>query len=261
MFRWYHEAMTCYVFLSDVSTAATAKSCVPFSKSRWFTRGWTLQELLAPKSVEFFSREGSILGNKHSRAQEISKITNIATEALQGRTMSLFSVEERMAWAGRRETTCEEDKAYFLLGIFGIFMSPINGEGEGNAFKRLRKKISRYSGDDMRQSNPENILGATHKSSPLKARTFTEIHAKYGASILTPLVESGCDTLDMQLTQNQNQHRTQRNDTISTISANKLILSSANRRDNERKSSSPLQRSVESYQGGDELVSNTFPFC
>jgi hypothetical protein len=264
MFRWYHEAVKCYVFLSDVSTTASAKNCVTFRESKWFSRGWTLQELLAPACVEFFSREGDLLGDKHSRVQEISEITNIATEALEGRTMSLFSVEERMAWADRRETTCEEDKAYSLLGIFGIFMSPIYGEGQEHAFKRLRKEILAYAEDDLRQSNSANLLGATHKSSPSKPRTFTAIHAKYRLSILTPLVEQGRDSLDIQPIQNQNQYGTQCNDTISTTPDNKSISSPANRRDCETKSTLPPQRNFESNQGADELVSDTFPryrFC
>jgi hypothetical protein len=232
-----------------------------FPKSRWFTRGWTLQELLAPNCVEFFSREGDLLGDKHSLVQEISEITNIPTEALKGRTMSLFCVEDRIAWANRRETTREEDKAYSLLGIFGIFMSPIYGEGQENAFKRLRKKISGYPENDLRKLDSATLLEATHKSTPPKNRMSTVIYARYRANILTAFVELGHHSLDMQPTQNQNPHETQCNDTISTTPDNKLISSPADRRDRERKSSSPLHASIESDQGAVELVSNTCPPC
>ncbi|KAE8840610.1 hypothetical protein P3342_006908 [Pyrenophora teres f. teres] len=145
MFRWYQEAAKCYVYLSDVSCAADSVALFP--KSRWFTRGWTLQELLAPNSVEFFSVEGNIFGDKHTRAKEISEITDIAIEALKGRPLSQFSVEERMAWAKRRTTTRKEDAVYSLLGIFDIQMPLLYGEGEEKARRRLRKEIRESSGD------------------------------------------------------------------------------------------------------------------
>ncbi|KAL7777999.1 hypothetical protein CFE70_004673 [Pyrenophora teres f. teres 0-1] len=145
MFRWYQEAAKCYVYLSDVSCAADSVALFP--KSRWLTRGWTLQELLAPNSVEFFSVEGNIFGDKHTRAKEISEITDIAIEALKGRPLSQFSVEERMAWAKRRTTTRKEDAVYSLLGIFDIQMPLLYGEGEEKARRRLRKEIRESSGD------------------------------------------------------------------------------------------------------------------
>jgi hypothetical protein len=92
MFRWYRNATRCYVYLSDVSSPSfdTNEECNPrpwesdFRKSRWFTRGWTLQELLAPASVEFFSRERKRLGDKSSLKQQIHEITGIPDSALQG---------------------------------------------------------------------------------------------------------------------------------------------------------------------------------
>ena len=147
MFRWYHEAVKCYVYLSDVSTIGCAGGSVTFRESRWFTRGRTLQELLAPKCVEFFSAEGSLLGSKSSRVQEIANITGISTEALLGRAMSHYSVEQRMAWASRRETTREEDIAYSLFGMFDVHMPLIYGEGKEKALRRLRKEIREVSGE------------------------------------------------------------------------------------------------------------------
>ena len=143
MFRWYHEATRCYVYLSDVpdpnNPASTAESA--FLKSRWFTRGWTLQELIAPKSVQFFSRNSKPLGNKKLREQQIHQITGIAIKALQGNPLSQFDVAERLSWAARRETTFEEDAAYCLLGIFNIYMPLIYGEGRKKALDRLQRKI------------------------------------------------------------------------------------------------------------------------
>jgi len=134
MFRWYHNAAKCYVYLSDVSANGPIQS-------RWFTRGWTLQELLAPSSVEFFSCEGELLGDKKSLESEIHEQTGIPIEALRGRSLSEFSVPERISWAAKRDTTIEEDQAYCLLGIFDIHMPALYGEGMEHAFRRLRREI------------------------------------------------------------------------------------------------------------------------
>jgi len=142
MFRWYHEAAKCYVYLSDVSANGFDGNILSFQKSRWFTRGWTLQELIAPTSVEFFSSEGERLGDKNAFVQEIAAITSISILALQGRPLYQFSVRERMSWAERRETKREEDAAYSLLGIFDIHMPLLYGEGRNKALIRLQKEIA-----------------------------------------------------------------------------------------------------------------------
>ena len=150
MFRWYQNAVKCYVYLSDISTSdviSSMPSQLPddsaFRQSRWFTRGWTLQELLAPPSLEFFSKEGKLLGNRTTLELNISDITGIAVKALQGTPMSQFSIDERMSWAAKRQTTIEEDQAYCLLGIFNIHLPLIYGEGVENAFIRLQDEIDR----------------------------------------------------------------------------------------------------------------------
>ncbi|KAL8775731.1 MAG: hypothetical protein Q9194_003698 [Teloschistes cf. exilis] len=112
------------------------------SHNRWFTRGWTLQELLAPKSVEFFSSEGVRLGDRSSLEGEIHRITGIAVDALRGRSLSDFSVSERMAWATKRTTTRKEDEAYSLLGIFDVNMPLVYGERE-RALARFMEEIDR----------------------------------------------------------------------------------------------------------------------
>ncbi|KAH8601786.1 hypothetical protein B0O99DRAFT_562479, partial [Bisporella sp. PMI_857] len=148
MFRWYRKAAKCYVYLSDVSiTKRKAKSRFveftwepTFRASKWFTRGWTLQELLAPNMVEFFSREYKRLGNKKSLERQVHEITGIPISALQGAPLCQFGVNERLSWAEHRQTTLQEDKAYSLLGIFEVYMPLIYGEGTDNAFKRLREK-------------------------------------------------------------------------------------------------------------------------
>ncbi|CAH0025037.1 unnamed protein product [Clonostachys rhizophaga] len=135
MFRWHQNAAACYVYMSDVQTNSTEKSSwiADFNASRWFNRGWTLQELLAPSQVIFFSSDGHRLGNKK---------TNIPVEALEGKPLSTFSVDERMSWSNNRQTAKAEDKAYCLMGIFGVHMVPIYGEGKMEAFERLKYEIS-----------------------------------------------------------------------------------------------------------------------
>jgi heterokaryon incompatibility protein (HET) len=163
MFRWYQKAAKCYVYLSDVSVyTQDGKSHLgwesAFHNSRWFTRGWTLQEVLAPKIVEFFSRDGIQLGDKRSLERQITEITRIPLGALRGDGLSKFSIEERFLWIKERQTMKKEDKAYCLLGIFGIFLPLIYGEGESSAMRRLRTEI--------RQSeniNPSSISTISHK--------------------------------------------------------------------------------------------------
>ncbi|KAH8594139.1 hypothetical protein B0O99DRAFT_595843 [Bisporella sp. PMI_857] len=153
MFRWYREASKCYVYLSDLSTNNSDKNIQfsafmwesAFRNSRWFTRGWTLQELIAPVSVEFFSREGKRLGDKQSLEQQVHAATGIPVNALRGSSLSCFSVSERISWAANRETKRQEDKAYSLMGVFDIHMPLIYGEGRENAFIRLRDEIDKRS--------------------------------------------------------------------------------------------------------------------
>ena len=147
MFRWYRDANRCYVYLSDVPDPKDPSSTVEstFSVSRWFKRGWTLQELIAPSLVQFFSRNGQLLGDKASREHEIHDITGIAVRALQGDPLSQFSVSERLSWVANRQTTVEEDAAYCLLGMFDVQMPLIYGEGRENALARLQRKIQKSS--------------------------------------------------------------------------------------------------------------------
>jgi hypothetical protein len=151
MFHWYREAARCYVYLSDVSITGCEQNNeqlraqweLSFRTSKWFTRGWTLQELLAPASVEFFMREGQRIGDKNSLELDIQEITGIALSALRGRDLSQFDIDERFKWAKTRTTTREEDWAYCLLGIFGVNMPLIYGERKAHAVRRLRWEIDK----------------------------------------------------------------------------------------------------------------------
>ena len=184
MFRWYHKSARCYVYLSDVSAhdersdqQSELASGGIFSESRWFKRGWTLQELLAPKSVEFFSREGQRLGDKMSHELQIQRITGIPTTALRGKPLKQFSIDERFLWAAGRDTTKAEDKTYCLLGIFGVHLSLIYGEGSTNAFLRLQRAIGQYSEQNqfrMRQKNSSVGLTWYSESEPSIWSSYSE---------------------------------------------------------------------------------------
>ncbi|KAI0471363.1 heterokaryon incompatibility protein-domain-containing protein [Xylaria cf. heliscus] len=145
MFRWYQSSARCYVYLSDVkhdheNDRYWERS---FRASRWFTRGWTLQELIAPSLVDFFASDGRWLGDKRELRDKISEITNIDPEALQGKPLDLYKVEERWSWSNDRRTKREEDRVYCMLGIFGVHMPLIYGEGYNSARKRIEQILDK----------------------------------------------------------------------------------------------------------------------
>ncbi|KAL7895601.1 hypothetical protein HDV63DRAFT_106841 [Trichoderma sp. SZMC 28014] len=150
MFRWYSLAKVCYAYLSDVP--AGDDPSIPGSKfrtSRWFTRGWTLQELLAPKYLRFYNAEWDLIGTKGSRCTVIQEITHVPRQILLGvAELRTASVAQRMSWAAQRNTKRAEDLAYCLLGVFGITMPMIYGEGGKEAFFRLQEQIMKTSRDD-----------------------------------------------------------------------------------------------------------------
>ena len=143
MFKWYEESLICFAYLSDVQAGDEAS----FRKSKWHTRGWTLQELLAPRHVFFFDRSWIRLFDKHDSIGLLSSITGISKEAIRDGDMWSYPVAERMSWASRRETTRSEDLAYCLLGIFDIAMPMLYGEGARKAFVRLQEHIMQKSDD------------------------------------------------------------------------------------------------------------------
>jgi hypothetical protein len=185
MFRWYSEAKLCYAHLSDVSLLHPdeAKSTIVainsyprpvwgFPSSRYFTRGWTLQEILAPMHVIFFDKDWGEIGTKATLLEDLVEITGIPSKALmQPRTIQRHSVADRMSWASKRETTRIEDQAYSLLGLFGINMPLLYGEGM-KAFYRLQLQI-------LSESNDHSIL-AWKTSTPAKG----EFRDGYGVSVL-----------------------------------------------------------------------------
>ncbi|KAI6775551.1 hypothetical protein HG530_002309 [Fusarium avenaceum] len=161
MFRWYTNASACYAYLSDVFLHEVGVEVVDaLKKSRWFTRGWTLQELIAPNDVEFFDHNWSPLGDRHTLASTIREITGIDQSYLHrpdakkdrkiATQLQRENVATRMGWMAQRETTRVEDMAYSMLGIFNINMPILYGEGT-RAFLRLQEEI-------LKQSQDQSIL-------------------------------------------------------------------------------------------------------
>lgn len=156
MFRWYEESEVCYVYLSDF-VSGLSRSCAEdpvsfnpeqlaiFGSCRWFSRGWTLQELLAPKHVIFYDSQWKFFGQMNELASTIANITRIPPRALSHETaLYNYTVAQKMSWAACRSTTREEDMAYCLLGLFSIL---VYGEGGRRAFIRLQEAIMKETND------------------------------------------------------------------------------------------------------------------
>ncbi|KAI0353230.1 HET-domain-containing protein [Trametes cingulata] len=144
MFDWYSHAEVCYVFLADVSDEENPEAdASSFRRSIWFLRGWTLQELIVPWGNVFLSKDWRMIGTKASLAKVIQQVTGIDLDILlRARPLHSVSVARRMSWASHRETTRVEDKAYCLMGIFGVRLPVMYGEGR-QAFLRLQEEIMR----------------------------------------------------------------------------------------------------------------------
>ena len=160
MYRWYALADVCYAFLADVPAEEDHRRDESrFRCSRWFRRGWTLQELIAPLKVVFLAEDWTVIGSKLSLGELIAEITNIDYSALlHVEPLDEFSVAQRFSWASGRKTTRVEDRAYSLLGIFDINMPTLYGEGE-RAFHRLQEEI-------MRRTPDQSLFAWTHFGLP-----------------------------------------------------------------------------------------------
>lgn len=148
MFVWYGRSTRCLAYLEDVSEDEDpSRVGRSFENSRWFKRGWTLQELIAPRHVLFLSRSWTPLGTKKGLAHVLHRVTGIDVEVLNfSRDVRNVSVARRMSWAAERQTTRVEDEAYSLMGILGVHMPTIYGEGKA-AFRRLQEEIMKRAPD------------------------------------------------------------------------------------------------------------------
>ncbi|KAH7303925.1 heterokaryon incompatibility protein-domain-containing protein [Stachybotrys elegans] len=207
MFAWYQHSKVCYAYLCDVcpSDMAIREGFKPFEQSKWFTRGWTLQELIAPQNFIFYSGGWKVLGNKRAMATQLSQITNIDALLLLGeRRLDQFSIAQRMAWAARRSTTRKEDMAYCLLGVFNIAMPLLYGEGGDRAFRRLQEEVIRASDDHSILAFDTNLSSETlfshHPitfagSNKIQKNMDRKITAPFsmsnaGLTITTPLIQT-----------------------------------------------------------------------
>ncbi|KAK4108513.1 HET-domain-containing protein [Canariomyces notabilis] len=169
MYRYYQQAEVCYAYLAGLPERTDPMNDLAFANHEWFTRGWTLQELIAPKEVLFFTerrdfdcqvidlelsantnRTGDwiLLWKKSTMCERLSSITGIDAGVLaHTRSIESISIAERMSWAAQRVTTRVEDRAYCLLGLFGVNMPMLYGEGE-KAFIRLQEEIMKDTSDE-----------------------------------------------------------------------------------------------------------------
>lgn len=191
--------MHCYVYLSDVSKLHHEIHWLEaFKKSQWFAQGWALNELLAPKSVQFFCNDGGWLGEKKTLSREIQAVTGIPGDALEGKNLSEFSVAERFSWAQYRRTRRQEDRVYCLLGIFNVFLPPIYGEGYHHALGRLKEKILRsLKGTDLDVAfgiNKAFVLMQSESQAPAVPVTSLPERLDHGRT-MTP-VSASIDSLE-----------------------------------------------------------------
>lgn len=143
MYMWYRNAGMCFAYLDDVETGSLL---LTLQGSEWFTRGWTLQELIAPAEVIFYTQSWSILDTRTNLASQIELITKVDYRVLLTGRVDDISVAKKMSWAANRKSARIEDEAYSLMGIFGVSMPTIYGEGR-HAFVRLQEEIIRVSND------------------------------------------------------------------------------------------------------------------
>ncbi|KAL4727821.1 hypothetical protein ACLX1H_004510 [Fusarium chlamydosporum] len=155
MYRWYEKATICYVYLIDKLGEK------PLSDCRWFTRGWTLQELIAPATMTFFDSSWISIGTKHDHMDRLSAITSIDVKILNHKApVSSACIAKRFSWAANRKTTRAEDMAYCMLGVCNINMPLLYGEGD-NAFRRLQEEIIKSTRDFslLAWTPPDNVEG------------------------------------------------------------------------------------------------------
>ncbi|CAK7228137.1 hypothetical protein SEUCBS140593_006814 [Sporothrix eucalyptigena] len=225
MYKWYQNASVCYAYLKDVDTDVHSddKSNTPAAidkalassdldqaivNSRWFTRGWTLQELIAPNIIYFLDGKWRRIGEKimtdatdggkypprwktKTLVPQIRQATNIPEDVLYGKaSLDKYSVAQRMSWAARRQTTRKEDQAYCLMGLFGVNMPMLYGEGAA-AFVRLQEEIMKRTDD--------HSLFAYHYHSPpvLKAPSTDQDQGQdQGLPPVSPADYAGCIAIE-----------------------------------------------------------------
>jgi hypothetical protein len=147
MFAWYRDSSVCFAYLSDIGPITFGSE---MTKSKWFKRGWTLQELIAPADLLFYTENWEFIASRSSLAESIAAKTGIPANILVKQhieSLAKLSVAARLSWAATRKTTRGEDRAYSLMGLFGVNIPALYGEGEEAAFFRLQTEIFKATGD------------------------------------------------------------------------------------------------------------------
>ncbi|PVH97602.1 HET-domain-containing protein, partial [Periconia macrospinosa] len=158
MYRYYADSHICFAYLDDVNHVDQVGE---LEASVWFTRGWTLQELIAPKKMDFYAKDWTFIGTKNSLGlcERLATASGIPPHVFTDpSSIDCFSVSQKLSWAAGRETTREEDESYCLFGIFGVNLPPLYGEGRKNAFRRLQIEIMNNS--------PDHTIFAWHQTTP-----------------------------------------------------------------------------------------------
>lgn len=192
MFNFYQKAQICYAYLSGVDVTQKADITSQMKKSRWFSRGWTLQELLAPANLVFYDKNWTIIGSRAEMEALLTSITGIDGIT----TWKESSIAQKMSWASKRETTRDEDVscllhllfpltseklAYCLLGLFEVNMAPLYGEGMRGAFLRLQLEIIAKSDDEsiFAWQDRDDISGGLLAASPAAFANSSNISTSY----------------------------------------------------------------------------------
>ena len=198
MYRWYKQSSLCFVYLGDVPTPSKANEQTieqAFRRSKWWTRGWTLQELLAPDKVEFYDCAWNRIlkiGEKMSLSDLIAEISGIRSIYLTKKSkVASASIATRMSWASRRQTTRPEDIAYCLLGLFDVNMPLLYGEGGVKAYTRLQLEIIKKSDDESIFAWKSHRVSFSHVSGILAERPawFNDSGSFHSIVLRTPIFE------------------------------------------------------------------------
>lgn len=189
MYRWYEKADLCYALLSDydigISTPHTASSETALTRCRWFSRGWCLQELIAPRNLVFFDAKWNYIGSKVELSTLISKVTHVNEEVLiDSSLIRTIPVARRLSWAAERRTNREEDMAYCLLGVPDINMPMLYGEGV-KAFTRLQEELVKASNDLSIFAFLHSSINHDARPSPNLLQTFCDLFATSPRDFLT----------------------------------------------------------------------------
>ena len=161
MYRWYAKSEVCYAFLNDVEDGPSERlyNFPQMAKSKWFRRGWTLQELLAPRKVWFLDRSWRIFAEKANSVLALESITGISQSCLMYPDHIWNEcIAVRLSWAANRRTSRGEDQAYSLLGLLNVNMALLYGEGSDRAFRRLMSEVTQSSNDESIFAHESSLL-------------------------------------------------------------------------------------------------------